>query len=337
MAKKESGCLYLILGVIALAILMWVLKNIIGLVGLALAGWAGYRLYQKYNNKEQYKLEAVFMGIGLLVGIGWFAVAPNTPPNDQATPPSTQSSLSSQNTNQLTSSKEETTSTPNTEIYPDTVSIPIIMIAGVVTSVIDGDTAHIRLANGKEEKVRFIGLDTPETKHPSQPVESYGQESAQFTTSQLTGKQVYLETDVNKRDNYGRLLAYVWTNPPKSTSDSEIRSKMFNATLLQGGYAQLMTISPNVKYVDYFTTYQKEARVASKGLWGIEFTEAEPASTPSQTVSTEAFVGSSKSDKYHYPYCQWAKKINPANLVEFSSSEEARKAGYVPCKVCSPP
>ena len=49
------------------------------------------------------------------------------------------------------------------------------------------------------------------------------------------------------------------------------------------------------------------------------------------------YVGSSKSDKYHYPSCQWAKKISPANLVTFKSAKEAKEAGYVPCKVCRPP
>lgn len=309
---------------------MWKFIGVLSLMGVpAFVIMAMVSFFRKTDKtKKFFKIASVCFALFIL------AVAMNpTPQDNKAT---VNQSKTEQTAQQTTDQKSTTSNQLSSAASASNQTSPIKLLSAKVIRVIDGDTAVVNI-NGKEEKVRFIGVDTPETKHPSQPVEAYGPESSQFTTSQLAGKQVYLETDVTKRDNYDRLLAYVWKSPPKSTSDSEIRSKMFNATLLLSGYAQLMTISPNVKYVDYFTTYQKEARVASRGLWGIEITEAEPESTPSQTVSTEAFVGSSKSDKYHYPYCQWAKKINPANLVEFNSSEEARKAGYVPCKVCSPP
>jgi len=341
MAKKESGCFYLIAGLIILAIIMWIIKNIIGIAGIALAAWAGYQLYKKYNAKQPFKLEAILLSIGLVVGIGWFAFAPETPQPVENTPPAATESqqTAQQSTYQqqpTPSSNQITAATSAGQATTSNPASPIKLLLAKVISVTDGDTILVNI-NGKEEKVRFIGVDTPETKHPSQPVEPYGPEASAFTTKQLTGKQIYLETDVTERDKYGRLLAYVWTSPPKSINDGEIRSKMFNATLLLGGYAQLMTIPPNVKYVDYFTKYQTEAREAGKGLWGMEVTEAEPETTPSQAVSSETFVASAKSNKYHYPDCRWAKKISPANLVEFNSAEEARKAGYVPCKVCSPP
>lgn len=134
-----------------------------------------------------------------------------------------------------------------------------------VIRTVDGDTLVIKL-NGKQERVRMIGVDTPETHHPSKPVQYYGKEAEAFTRSQLTGATVYLEFDAQQRDKYGRLLAYVWTSRPDSESDA--RDKMFNAKLLLDGYAKLLTVPPNVKYVDQFKDFQRESRENNRGLWG---------------------------------------------------------------------
>lgn len=220
---------------------------------------------------------------------------------------------------------------------------PIIKIfPGKVTKVVDGDTAYI-LINGKEEKVRFIGVDTPETKHPSQPVEPYGPEASSFTTKQLTGKQVYLETDVTERDKYGRLLAYIWLEKPQEINDSQIRAKMFNAHLLLNGYAQLLTIPPNVKYTDYFTKYQTEARNADKGLWGIKVNNTTspppkietpiytPKPQPTKPKELTVFV-TRTGEKYHLAGCRYLRK----SQIPMSLSE-AKNSGYEPCSVCGPP
>ena len=122
-----------------------------------------------------------------------------------------------------------------------------------VERVIDGDT--FETAGG--EDIRFIGVDTPETKHPEKGVEYYGKEASKYTTNQLEGKTVYLEYDVEKKDKYKRILAYVFL--PDGT--------FFNAKLLHDGYANLLTIPPNVKYVDLFIELAKEARENKRGLW----------------------------------------------------------------------
>lgn len=205
---------------------------------------------------------------------------------------------------------------------------PIITVKATVTRVVDGDTIDVKLEDGTEERIRMIGVDTPEV---TSQAESFGREASNFTKSELSGKAVYLEKDVTDRDRFGRLLRYVWLAKPGEITAQEIRAKMFNAILLLGGYAQVATFPPNVKYVDYFTKHQAEARDAGAGLWGI-------VGDAETEVETEAmFVGSATSDKYHYPDCRWAERISAANLVEFSSVEEARDAGYVPCGVCSPP
>lgn len=126
-----------------------------------------------------------------------------------------------------------------------------------VLKVVDGDTIEINY-NGNKEKVRLIGVDTPETVHPTKEVQTYGKEASSFTKSQLTGKKITLEFDVQQRDKYGRLLAYVYLD-----------GKMFNKTLLEEGYAQIATFPPNVKYVDEFKQIQAKAKEEKKGLWGI--------------------------------------------------------------------
>jgi micrococcal nuclease len=122
-----------------------------------------------------------------------------------------------------------------------------------VDSVLDGDT--FRLENG--EKVRLIGIDAPETHHPRKPVEYFGKEASAFAKKMLEGKLVRLELDVQERDQYGRLLAYVYLKD----------STFVNAELVKQGYAQVATYPPNVKYVELFVKLQKEARENKRGLW----------------------------------------------------------------------
>lgn len=139
-----------------------------------------------------------------------------------------------------------------------------------VTRVIDGDTAHVRFSDGREEKVRFIGVDAPEINHPTKGLEPFGPEAEAFARSTLENKQIWLEFDIGERDQYDRLLAYLWMELPTDYSDGELREFQFNARLLLEGYAVQVIFEPNVKYVDYFARYEKEARRAKRGLWGIE-------------------------------------------------------------------
>lgn len=132
-------------------------------------------------------------------------------------------------------------------------------ITATVTNVVDGDTIDVTDENGTERRVRMIGVDTPETVHPELGEQPFGREASNYTKERLTGKTVKLELDVQEIDQYGRTLAYVW-----------IGDEHFNAMLLKEGYAVLSTWPPNVKYVDDFVIYQKEAREAKKGLWGVE-------------------------------------------------------------------
>jgi micrococcal nuclease len=206
----------------------------------------------------------------------------------------------------------------------------IATITATVTEVIDGDTFRARLAGGREERVRLIGVDTPES---TTQVEPYGKEAAAYTARHLSGRTVYLELDVGERDKYGRLLAYVWLSPPQSASEAEVRAKMFNAELLLAGMAQVMTVPPNVKYADLFVKLQREAREAGKGLWAAG--AASSSGTGAAAVPAR-YIGNANSRKFHRPDCEWAARIAPHNRVEFATREAAIGAGYVPCKVCRP-
>src|SRR5207342_1065137 len=103
-----------------------------------------------------------------------------------------------------------------------------------VVDVLDGDTIVVRRAGGRDETIRLLGIDTPETHHPTKPVGCYGPEASDYTTARLTGKTVRLEDDVEPRDIYDRRLAYVYLDGHR-----------FNDELLQKGYARLLVIPPN--------------------------------------------------------------------------------------------
>ncbi len=126
-----------------------------------------------------------------------------------------------------------------------------------VVRVIDGDTVQICCIAGKREKVRYIGINTPETKHPQKGVERYGEEAAKANWMLVVGKTVRLEFDVQQRDRYGRLLAYVFLKD----------GTFVNAWLVENGYAMVMTVPPNVKHQELVLRLQREAREAKRGLW----------------------------------------------------------------------
>lgn len=191
-----------------------------------------------------------------------------------------------------------------------------------VIRVVDGDTVEVNI-QGTKEKVRLIGVDTPETVHPTIGEEPYGREASDFTKEKLTDQTVELEFDVEERDRYGRLLAYVWLD-----------GEMFNEVLLSDGYAQIATYPPNVRYVERFQTAQQEAREAERGLWGV--IDEEPVTAQKERLESSNWLGNANSKKFHYPDCQHGQKTKSYNQVWFDSRQEAIDAGYEPCGSCKP-
>ncbi|WP_134702948.1 stalk domain-containing protein [Ammoniphilus sp. YIM 78166] len=199
-----------------------------------------------------------------------------------------------------------------------------------VTRVVDGDTLEVNW-KGKTEKIRLIGIDTPETVHPDKGVEAYGKEASNFTKAQLEGKQVLIEFDVGERDRYDRLLGYV----------SLTNGTFFNAELVAQGYAQIATFPPNVRWVDLFTHLQADAKNAKRGLWGVTNTPPPPTEDDSQQPSPDSGLVvspncpdpkikgnlSSTGEKiYHVPEGQYYERTEAEEM--FCTEKEAVEAGY---------
>ena len=127
-----------------------------------------------------------------------------------------------------------------------------------VMKISDGDTFWIYKENGEGEKIRLIGVDAPESRKAfKKEVGFYGKESKEFLTNLLNGRKVKLDYDINRTDQYGRTLAYVYLED----------GTFLNAELVRQGYARVMTIPPNVKYADLFVKLEREARENNRGLW----------------------------------------------------------------------
>jgi micrococcal nuclease len=134
-----------------------------------------------------------------------------------------------------------------------------------VTEVIDGDTFKIDTG----DKVRMIGMDTPEVHHPTKPVQCFGKEAMAKTKELLENKYVRLEKDVSSTDRYGRLLRFVYLAnlSPTPLPASQSAELFVNEYLLQEGYARILTVPPDVRESEHFRVIQNIAMNAQKGLW----------------------------------------------------------------------
>ncbi len=131
-----------------------------------------------------------------------------------------------------------------------------------VTHVVDGDTIDVRLADGDEETVRYIGIDTPETVKPGTPVQCGGPRAHEVNDRLVYGRTVTLRFDAERRDVYGRLLAYVYLPRPG-------RHPLFvNAELARRGLARTLIIPPNDSFAPLFARLAGRAGVRGRGLWG---------------------------------------------------------------------
>jgi micrococcal nuclease len=133
--------------------------------------------------------------------------------------------------------------------------VPNGSVTAVVLSTVDGDTIHVRV-DGREDKVRFIGVDTPEVDWYGHPGECYGAAAGTYTRHRLDGATVRLDFDVRLRDRYGRLLAYVY-----------LGDELFNRTLVERGYATNDPVPPDTRMEDVLASAENDARGAGRGLW----------------------------------------------------------------------
>jgi len=183
-----------------------------------------------------------------------------------------------------------------------------------VRGIRDGDT--IVLSNGEE--VRYIGIDAPEKSQP------YFEEAKEANRKMVEGKKVTLEYDVEKKDDYLRVLAYVWI----LLDSAKGRDSLFvNAELIKLGLAWVYSHHPNLRYRDYLVSLQKEAREKKIGIWSLPMPEEE-----------KYYIASKGSKKFvfHRPDCLSVKRILEKNKILFQTRDQALDSGYSPCRTCKP-
>jgi len=265
-------------------------------------------------------------GVGLLVLIAIGAVV-SQPSQPAAAPPQTYHSP------QPSPTQAPTQQQPAAPGRPQVAGA----VQAFVVRVVDGDTLEVSIDSGGVEKVRLIGIDTPE-KHQSskldRDVERTGQDKAtiqalgelasQYTAKQLQGKRVVLEFKTDeKRDRYGRLLAYV-----RLADGTD-----FNEKIIRDGYANAYNKYPHPR-MERYSEAEKDARGNRRGLWSNQ--AIAPAVTPGQTPQATGYVASKRSQVFHRAGCTHAKNIAPHNLIQFGTREEAVRSGRRPCKRCGP-
>ena len=223
------------------------------------------------------------------------------------------------------------------------LALPALSLAGQyrVIRVVDGDTIVVNY-KGKNEKVRLLCVNTPESVHPDEKQNiPMGKVASDYTKNRLKGKYVDLEFEGPIRGRYGRLLAYVFVD-----------GSNFNLELVKRGLSPYYTkYGLSQRYDEEFREAERYAREHKLNIWGDpELTKKylrlkskwgqyrSKVSSPPATIQTKQwkYVASKNSRVFHRPDCKWAKRISPKNLIGFKSREEAIKSGRRPCKSCRP-
>jgi endonuclease YncB( thermonuclease family) len=132
-----------------------------------------------------------------------------------------------------------------------------------VVRIVDGDTIIVNRGRG-DERLRYIGIDAPESVRPDTAVEFMGKEASAANARLVEGRGITLEKDVSDTDRFGRLLRYVWVEDP----DRPGNLSMVNLVLVASGYAQAVTFPPDVRYTDELRAAERRAREQGLGLWG---------------------------------------------------------------------
>lgn len=180
----------------------------------------------------------------------------------------------------------------------------------VVNKVIDGDT--VVLDNG--ETVRYLGIDAPEMGKNKGGPEFFAREATRYNKRLVLLKKVRLEFDEEKKDAYGRLLAYVY-----------VKNVFVNAELVKLGYARAMVKPPNTRYKNMLIQYQNEAVTRDAGLWQEKKQDTE-----------KSYIGNKRSYVFHRPSCPSAAKMPSKNKIIFTNRMDPIKIGYTPCRRCKP-
>jgi endonuclease YncB( thermonuclease family) len=175
----------------------------------------------------------------------------------------------------------------------------------------DGDT--IVVAGG--ERVRYLGINTPEVAHKDKPGEPFGEEAKAFNTKLVQGRWISLELAKQQRDHYGRLLAFVFLEDGTSV----------NGELVRQGYAHLLRRQPELPHWKRLLELQRQALKEKKGIWSLPVLKPE-----------KFYIGNKRSWIFHRPHCQFGRKATAGNRVRFRDRYEAFYHGFSPGRRCKP-
>ena len=337
---KIIGIIILVCIVISLVPYLLIFAGIGGLI---------YSAVKYFKTKELKKYGTYFGGSSLAIILGiiliiWFSSSSEQTAKKRELQ-KTNSVVSTVNDSKVEEKKEEPKEKAEEKEKESAINNDdsSIFETAKVVSITDGDTIVVDI-NGKTEKLRFIGVDTPETHHPSKPAQHFGKEASDYTTKQLTNKTIYLQKDVSDRDKYRRLLRYIWLVKPSKNEPSkeEVIANCFNAELVKNGYAHAYTYPPDIKYNEIFKELETKAREKHIGLWNNNNPDNENSKeivvnekiNQRYVADTKEGVikGNKKSRIYHTPGQRSYNKISKKNVVYFKTEEEAKAAGYRPAK-----
>ena len=175
----------------------------------------------------------------------------------------------------------------------------------------DGDT--IVVAGG--ERVRYLGINTPEVAHKDKPGEPFGDEAKAFNKKLVQGRWINLEVGEQQRDHYGRLLAYVFLED----------GTFVNGELVRQGYAHLLRKQSKLRYWKRLLALQRQALKEKKGMWSLPVVKPE-----------KFYIGNKRSWILHRPHCQFGRKTAAGNRVRFRDRYEALYHGFSPGRHCKP-
>ncbi|TYS59181.1 nuclease [Sutcliffiella horikoshii] len=224
------------------------------------------------------------------------------------------------------SAETEIESLEDTEPEYERTEVPLVR-------VIDGDTIKV-IINNKEENIRFLLVDTPETNHPRMDgPQPFGPEAKEFMEEFMEGGKIEIELDVSERDHYGRILAYVYVNGVSAQEE-----------ILKRGLARVAYIfPPNTRYVDTYQAIQEKAQAEGIGIWSVEnyaqedgfypeYVEDPDLKAPTEenpvtdNCTVKGNISSSGEKIYHVETGAYYDRTIPEEC--FNTEQEAQKAGY---------
>ncbi|GAB2532124.1 thermonuclease family protein [Gracilibacillus alcaliphilus] len=174
-----------------------------------------------------------------------------------------------------------------------------------VERIVDGDTLRITY-NGKEETLRLLLVDTPETKHPSMPVQPFGPEASEYAVEMLAGKEIGLEFDGPERDKYDRLLAYIWVD-----------GENFNQLLLENGLARYAYVyDPPYIHEEEMEQAEQAAREAGIGIWSLDGYVTDRGFDHEKVEEVQNDISPAKNAEVYYKNCSEAREAGATPLYE---------------------